>query len=380
MVTTYLFGQRSNTVFSFGGNDFQNWTYQDFIKNKVKKVVAYSYQIKKNGKFSNDSILIYRQELDRDSNKVFGENCNSVWQSHRLSYLTWYSFQTNYNDKGQVVKHITSPTAVGQEKDYGSAPYDIYRDITTYKYDNSGNEIYEQYQRIDDHFSIFTQDTFHRCSIEAKIYETNYNERGLKISRYYTVDSTRYLPTRSYRMDSNSIWCNYCHPKRLNDDYTYNENGKVKTWIWYTQEGKVHSKKYYYYDSIGRLIKQVDSTGWYFTTILPYLEFTTTYEYSDSGKIVTKVDHEISSPNLTVVKFNKKDQIISECSVGNSSNECTNYFYTYKKEKLISVTYTNSNKEKLETYFEYNPQGLLYEMKVIFENKVTQLSRYYYYE
>lgn len=375
----------SNTIFSSGVNEFQSWTYQDFLKSNIKKVEAYSYEIKKNGKVSKDSLLLYRQELDRDSNKVFGKNCSRVFQSHGPSYLTWYSFQTYYNKNGLIIKDIDSPDGVEKTKSqFGTFEWYIYQTISTYKYDSLGNLTYECFQDFDNSYTVYihSKDTFHLCSAEAKIYECNYNEKGQKVSRYYTVDSTRYLPTSSYKTDTGSVKCMYCKPRCLSDDYTYYENGKVKTWIWYTSEGKVHSKKYYYYNNDNKLIKKVDSTGWYFTTIRPYWESTTTYEYSDTGKtekIIYNTEARFGGyTRRTITNFNSRDQITSQCSVIDTSEECINYFYTYDREMLTSIISVENDKDKLETYFLYNLQGLLFEKKVIYQDKITQLTRYYY--
>jgi hypothetical protein len=367
LTSNLLFGQMSNTIFSFGGNEFQSLTYQDFLKNNIKKVEAYSYKIKKSGKVSKDSLLLYRHEFDKDSNKIFGVNCNRVYQSHGPTYLTWYSFQTLYNSKGLVIKDIDSPMDIEKKKD-----------------DSSGNQTYECNQHFDDYISIskYTKDTFHLRSVQAKIYETYYNEKGQKISRYYTSDSTRYLPTKSYKVDSSSVKCSYCHSRCLNDDYVYAENENVKIWTSYTTENKIHSKKYYYYDNSQRLIKQVDSTGWYFTNTLPYWKSTTTYEYLDTGKTVTKIfnsqDRFGGNSNRNVTHYDTKGMIKSECSITDSTQSCTKYLYTYDNEKLTSEIFININNEKIETYFLYNLRGLLFEKKVIYQKKITQLTRYFY--
>lgn len=384
LTSNLLFGQMSNTIFSLGGNEFQSLTYQEFIKNNIKKVEAYSYKIKKSGKVSKDSLLLYRQEFDKDSNKIFGVNCNRVYQSHGPTYLTWYSFQTFYNSKGLVIKDIDSPMDIERKKEYGSLQYDIYQNVSTYKYDSLGNQTYESNQHFDDYISIskYTKDTFQLHSVQAKIYETYYNDKGQKISRYYTSDSTRYLPTKSYKVDSNSVKCSYCHSRCLNGDYVYDESGNIKIWTWYTTENKIHSKKYYYYDSSKRLIKQVDSTGWYFTTTLPYWESTTTYEYSDTGKIVTKIynsqDKFGVNSNRNVTHYDTNGMIKSECSITDSTQSCTKYLYTYDNNKLTSEIFIDTNNEKIETCFLYNLRGLLIEKKVIYQNKITQLTRYFY--
>lgn len=384
LTSNLLFGQTSNTSFNFGGSEFQNFTYQDFIKNNIKKVEAYSYKTKNSGKVLKDSLLISRQEFDKDSNKIFGINCNRVYQSHGPTFLTWYSFQTFYNSKGLIVKDIDSPMSIEKKKEYGSLQYNIYQNISTYKYDSAGNQTYECNQHFDDYISIskFTKDTFQLRSVQAKIYQTYYNDKGQKDNCYYTSDSTRYLPTKSYKVDSTSVKCSYCHSRRLNDDYVYDESGNVKIWIWYTNENKIHSKKYYYYDSSERLIKQIDSTGWYFTTILPYWESTIFYEYSDTGKVVTKINNTeakfSSSTKKIVTQYDIKGMIKSECYIDNSTQSCTKYLYSYEKDKLTSEITIRGYNNKIENYFIYNLRGFLLEKKVIYQNKITQLTRYYY--
>lgn len=380
----FVFGQSSNTLFYTGGNDLSQWTYPDYIKNDIKKIEAYSYKIKKNGKLTKDSLLLYRQEIDKGNNKIFGINCNTVIQSHGPTFLTWYKFETAYNDKGQVIKELDEPINIEKKVEYGSLRYDINKNETVYEYDNSKKLIKKTYIPIHNYYSIskYTKDTFHLLSIQKKIDEYFYNDNGLEISNYHTVDSSRYLPTKNYKKDSGSVTCSYCHSRYLNGDKTYNENGKLKIWTWYTTEGKIHTKKYYYHDSNNNLIKQVDSTGWYFTTILPYWESTTFYEYSDTGKVITKINNTEarfgSTTKKIITKYDIKNQVKSECSTKDSTENCTNFFYTYDKDKLTSVISVNNNNDKLETYFRYNLQGMLFEKKVIYNNKTTQLTRYYY--
>tara|TARA_R110001592_G_scaffold353798_1_gene652973 strand:- start:999 stop:1250 length:252 start_codon:yes stop_codon:yes gene_type:complete len=49
IIPLIAFGQKSNTVFSTGSNDLFYLTYSDFQKSGVKKMEAYSFEIKKNG-------------------------------------------------------------------------------------------------------------------------------------------------------------------------------------------------------------------------------------------------------------------------------------------------------------------------------------------
>lgn len=381
LTTAFLFGQESNDIFSFGDNELQSWTYQDFIKNNIKKIEGYSILIKKNGKVSTDSLLLFKQEIDRDSNKVFGRTCSRAIPSHAPSFWAWSSIQTFYDKNGHVVKEIDSPDRIEMTKsDYG-VDWKSHYSIATYKYDSSGNLTSENYQHFQNSYTVFKHsiDTSHYYTVESKIYEYNYNDKGQRISSFYTDDSTRYLPTKSYKPDSNSVKCFSCQPSHLKNEWTYDENGKIKTWISYTREGKFHTKRYYYYDHNGKLKKKVDSTGWYFTTILPYCESTTDYEYSDTGRTeinIYSTGDSLESNNRTIKKFNNKNQITSECSLTDSEETCTTYFYNYKNGKLFSAI--SIENDKMEVQFQYTPKGLIYERKEIFRNKIHQLTRYYY--
>ena len=101
-----------------------------------------------------------------------------------------------------------------------------------------------------------------------------YNSDNQKIQWYHTVDSTKYLKTEDYNpeKDSNAVRCSYCHSRYLNVEWKYNSDKKLKEWISYTSENLIHTKRNYFYDDQQRLIRQIDSAGWYFTTIKPYWE------------------------------------------------------------------------------------------------------------
>lgn len=65
-----LFGQRSNTVFSTSANGLIQWTYQDFVENKVVRIQAFEYEIKKNDKVKKDSTKLFDQKLLKDSKLI----------------------------------------------------------------------------------------------------------------------------------------------------------------------------------------------------------------------------------------------------------------------------------------------------------------------
>ncbi|RST25389.1 hypothetical protein [Chryseobacterium lacus] len=387
LTTNFVFGQRSNTIFNTGTNEFQQFSRQDFVDNKLTKVSAYSYSINKKGKLTKDSLLLYKQQFDITQNRLFGLNSSRVYQSHGPSFLTWYEFETYYNDSGQVIKEISKPKNIEKKVEYGSTNYNIITDETDYEYDEQQKEVKRTYKRIDHYYSIskYTKDTFHLHTIyRPKIDEYFYNSDNQKIKWFHTVDSTKYLRTESYNpdKDSNSVRCSYCHSKYLNVEWKYNSDKKLVEWISYTSENLIHTKRNYFYDDQQRLIKQIDSAGWYFTTVKPYWESTTTFQYSDIGRIVTKINNTkerfVSSTPKIVSYFDTNDKLIKQCTFSDTVESCTQYIYVYDKNKIIKEEIIFDNGTISSTELSYNIKGLLSEERTFRNGNLTTLIRYYY--
>ncbi len=387
LTTSFVFGQRSNTIFNAGTNEFQRISRQDFIDNNINKVSAYSYAINKKGKVKKDSLLLYSQQFNITKNKLFGLNSNRVYQSHGPSFLTWYEFETYYNHNGQVIKEISKPKNIEKKVEYGSTNYNIITDETNYEYDNQQREVKRTYKRIDHYYSIskYTKDTFHLHTIDRpKIDEYFYNSDNQKIKWYHMVDSTKNLRTESYNpeKDSNAVGCSYCHSKYLNVEWKYNSDKTLTEWISYTSENLIHTKRNYFYDNQKRLISQIDSAGWYFTTIKPYWESTTTFQYSDTGKIVAKVNNTkerfASFTPKTISYFDNNDRLIRQCIFSDTTESCTQYFFIYDKNKIIKEEIIFDNGTISSTEFYYNIKRLLREERTFRNRNLTTLIRYYY--
>ncbi|WP_147298188.1 hypothetical protein [Flavobacterium aquicola] len=387
LITSFVFGQRSNTIFNTGTNEFQKFSRQDFIDKNLKKVSAYSYTINKKGNVKKDSLLLYRQQFDISKNKLFGVNSTTVCQSHEPSFLTWFEFETYYNDSGQIIKEISKPKNIEKKVKYGSTKYNIVTDETDYEYDKKQREIRKTYKQINHYYSIskHTKDTLHLHTIERpKIDEYVYNSDNQRIQLFHKVDSTRYLKTESYNpdKDSNSVKCSYCVSRYLNDEWKYNSAKKITEWIFYTSENLIHTKRNYFYDDQQRLIRQIDSTGWYFKTIKPYWESTTTFQYSDTGKIVTKINNTkerfASSTPKTTSYFDNDDRLIKQCVFSDTTEGCTQYSFAYEKNKIVKKGIIFNDGTISSTEFHYNDKGLLREERTFINNKLTTLIRYYY--
>lgn len=377
--TTLVFAQKSDEI---------NWNYNDFKKNDINKVSKYFIPLKKNGKAKRkDSTLLFIREIDLDKNIVFGTESNLVIVTHLGSHLTWNRFKNYYNENGLILKETSSPLEIKKTKKFGFIKYDESVSEVIYKYDINENLKRKEYRNINNHYSIYElskDTTFHLKSIDRpQIYEYTYNSDNQEIKQYLSVDSTRYLKTKSYNPENktDAVTCTYCHSKYLNIEWKYDNEKKLIEWISYTRENKLHTKKYYYYDNQNRLKKQIDSTGWYVYN-KPIWKSTKIYEYGLNKTTETTHNNTESSfgayykQEITVLDTDKN--VIRECKLANNQKECSDYLYEWKNGKLIERTTTKSNGEIIKQKFEYNNRNLLTEESEYQNGKRTELIRYYY--
>jgi hypothetical protein len=383
LTTSFVFGQAGNTV----SNEFQNFSRQDFIDNNLTKVTAYSYFFNEKGEVKKDSLLLYKQQFDINQNRIFGLKSNRVYQSYGPSYLTWYEFETYYNDSGQVIKEIRNPKNIEKIVDSVKVKYNVIINETNYEYDELKREVKITYNQIDHHYLIFknTLDTLHFANIIRPIIdEYVYNSDNQKTQWFHTVDSTRNLKTESYNpdKDSNSVRCSYCDSRYLNVVWKYNSDKKLTELISYTSENLIHDKQNYFYDDQQRLIRQIDSSGWYFATIKPYWESTTTFQYSNTRRIVTKINNSkvwyVNSVLKIVSEFDSDDNLIKECSYSDSTKNCTQYSFVYDNNKIIRKEIVFDNGTISSTEFHYNNKGVLTEERTLRNSNLSSLIRYYY--
>ncbi len=388
LMASLVFGQRSNTAFDMDANDLHRFSRQDFIENNLTEIAAYSYYVNKKGKLKNDSLLLYRQQFDLAKNKLFGLNVSTVYQSHGPSFLTWDEYETYFNNNGQVVKDISRPKDIEKKVEDGFTGYKIMTNEIEYEYDNLNREIKQICKRIDQSYSISngTKDTllYLHSIYSPRIDEYIYNSDNQKIKWYHTVDSTRYLKTKSYNPDKdpNAVRCAYCDSKYLHAEWKYDSDKKLIESVSYTTENRIHTKRNYFYDTQQRLVRQIDSTGWYITTIKPYCELITTFDYSDTGKIVTKIsntgERSASSIPKIVSYYDTEDRLIKRCYNDEKTEDCTTHSFFYDNKKLIKEETTLSNGDVLLTEYDYNQRGLLKEERIRRNQKLTRLIRYYY--
>jgi hypothetical protein len=376
--TTLVFAQKPNEL---------NWTYNDFIENDVKKVSKYSIPLRKNGKVKKrDSTLLFTKEIDLDKNLILGIESNLVIVTHVGSHLTWSKFENYYTNKGLILKETNSPLEIKKKKEFGFIEYDKNVGETIYEYDIKENLTRKEYRTINNHYSIYksSKDTSHLKSIyRPKIYEYVYNSDNKELKQFHTVDSTRYLKTKSYNPENktDAVTCSYCHQKYLNVEWKYDQQKRLVEWISYTRKNELHTKRYYFYDEENRLIEQIDSTGWYINN-KPFRKSTKTYEYDShttKETIVNNTESSIGSYYKQEITIsNSNDNVISECKITDERKVCSDYSYKWKDGKLVEKTETNSDGQIITEKFEYNNRNLLTEKSEYRNGKRIELLKYYY--
>jgi hypothetical protein len=376
--TTLVFAQKSNEL---------NWTYNDFIENDVNKVSKYSIPLRNNGKVKKrDSTLLFTTQIDLKNKSVFGIESSLVIVSNVGRHLTWIKFKDYYTENGLILKETNSPLEIKKTEEFGFIEYKEIKDETFYSYDNKENLVRMEYRSLNNYYSIYksSKDTFHLKSIDSpKIYEYVYNSDNQKVKRYYTVDSTRYLKTKSYNPENktDAVKCSYCHSKYLNVEWKYDNENNLIEYVFYTRENKLHSKSYYYYDNQNRLKKQIDSTGWHVYN-KPLWVSTKTYEYG-SNKTTKTINNNTDSSvgkyyEQEITVLDSDQNVIIECKIVSDQKECSDYLYKWENGKLIERTETKLNGEIIKQKLEYNHRNLITEKSEYRNGKRTELIRYYY--
>lgn len=377
--TTLVFAQKSNET---------NWIYNDFIEKDVNKVSKYSIPLRKNGKIKKkDSTLLFTKQIDLKSKTVFGTESSLVLVTHGGTHLTWKKFKDYYTENGLILKATSSPLEIEKKKEFGYIEYNESKGEIIYSYDSKENLKRKEYRTINNDYSIYESSkdtTFHLKSIDRpQIYKYVYNSDNQEIKQYHTIDSTRYLKTKSYNPENktDAVTCNYCRSKYLNAEWKYDKDKKLVEYTYYTKDNKLHTKSYYYYDNQNRLKKQIDSTGWYVYNI-PIWESTKSYEY-DEDKTTETIKNNTESRfgayykrEITVVDSDKN--VIRQCKMTNERTECSDYSYKWKDGQLIEKTETKSNGEIINQTFEYDQRNLITEKSEYRDGKRTELIRYYY--
>lgn len=368
-------GQRSNTIFSTGSNDFLNWTYSDYIKNGINKVECYSYEINNKGKVKKrDSTMLFRKQIEVDSNKIYGIDFDINYQSHGPTFITWHEFQEYYDIQGNLTKYVDRPHKIEKRKEYGDIVWDININETLLEYDDRNLLVKKTYNRIEHSYSVWKRykDTTYYHSIEPKVYEYEYDLNGNELRNYFTRGKRIYLHPKDFNPSKDSTEIDYRH---LNGEKEYDNKGNLTKWIWYTSKNEIHSKKYYFYDEKNQLIKQVDSTGWYlqqYSEDEPSLQSIKTFEYTNNilfKTIESKGDWTYTS------EFDEKGNLMNNClQIADTTDDCTKYKYVYQNS-LIEEIQTLPNQK---TIFEYNDDGLLIEKRDYLNEKLTSLIKYYY--
>jgi len=347
---------------SFGQLEFNKpWEFKGLKENNITEVISAEFRIKKNRKLK-DSTLIYHYWIEKTQNRLYGD--------YRLEWMTthgklknpydWQYIDQFYDSYGRLISDTRRPKEIKPGKEYGDTKIDSSLNIQLYDYDQRGNRIRETYQSISKSFSVskYTNDTFTYESGGTQKYTTIYNHDNKPIER-------QYFRTRD------SLRCK-------NEEWIYNEKGLLTTWISYTTTGEFHTKRYYFYNENDKILKQVDSTGWYING-KPSIQKIIDYEYFDDGTY--NVTHQTNlfqeKPDKWSITFNSKNLPLKNIDLNDSGYTIYEYLDHGTRKEL---TFNVNNKRTFERIWEYNDLGLLIAEYFINHDipKYSKVTKYYY--
>jgi len=273
-----------------------------------------------------------------------------------------------YNANGQIIKN--------RMIDNNERYYYYYNNIyeTDYEYDSLNREIKKTKKTI--RWSVYKQDT--TKVIDVEIDEYVYNSNNQKIEWYKTVDkrkTTKYFTTK--RKPKTKYECFRCSPRYLDTKWVYDSLSNLTEEFIFTSDylNSIYSKSNYFYDDQNRIMKRIDSI---FCLPPPRCEQTFMYEYTDTGKIETRI---YNRQEYTIYfYYDNEDKIVKECYDRdyNFNEECTEYFYFYENDKLTKKRIDKYFGATIEKMYFYNEKGLLREEQKKENDKIIKLIRYYY--
>jgi antitoxin component YwqK of YwqJK toxin-antitoxin module len=347
-----------------------NWAPVDFITRRVNKIEAYSYGVDKNGRLTDKRKLLFKKEFSKSRNEIVGVDCLNYIQGSKPQRIP-NKFRYYYDTDGRIIQSVIEGNKV-RIPDLSELTLII--DSIQFSYLNCklAKETNTTKEDIQSFFPN-SSDTSQWSTEHARSSEYTYDEKGREIKKYFLDDSTHYFDFANDKTISHSVKCSGCNPKYLSSELFYYENDKPKIWIWYTRDGKIHSKKYYYYNNKNRLIQLVDSTGWYIGN-KPTLASITSFKYADTFLIEKQ---EVEENGSLIKKYDLAGNETQVCWNTDSSEDCTNSAYNYKDNKLISV-FSENKFIKIEHTYLYYENGLLREKRTLHNGKLEEVIRYFY--
>jgi len=366
-LTTILFLLMANVAFgqrNYFPDELQSWSISDYIKNDVNRIRVYAYKLDDNPSIWQDSFLIHKMQFDASKNRLFIKRGESV------------NIEKQYNDMGQIVN----------EKRIADNDKYFIRLIeeTNYEYDTLSKVVKKR-----DLITIVKQ--VKRKTVAHEENKTNeyvYNSNGQKTAWYQTISRTAQF-YRKNKMPKISYDGSSCQPRHLIAKWEYDSLSNLTEYMYFTQDSLIFKKWDYFYDEQNRLIKETESNHFYLGIIDPYCERITTYEYTDTGKIETKIFYDKDTVHHeTISYYDNDDKIVKIGYIGHFREfweSCTNYFYFYENDKLVKIigsrVMENSRETRYdvwETLYSYNEKGLLTEEQESMNNKLTWQRRYFY--
>lgn len=366
----------SNSQNNIKNEEFTDWENpKSFQKFGLKKVTSYSIKLNKKGKIKKDSLLLSEHNYNNSNSVIYGTFHYFVVTSHVGTHLEFYNFKNNYSKDGLLLKKANTPIKK-EKKKKEEIEFNTYLEI--YEYDALKRNVKEAKYTVENTINFIKKDTFRHSKnlINSRTTEYEYDSKNRIIKQYSSEDSVTYFHKSNNEKEFKiSKVCGYCKPKYLDQEWNFEGDNLIRN-VTYTYQKEFHTKTFHYYNTDNQLIKQIDSTGFYYTK--PYLSSITEFVYSDKTitEIKTNFDRDSYYKKVTK-KYNLDNQLIYEFLEAETSNYNTERNFEYSN-KLKTITTKHPHNMIQKEIFFYDKRGLLIEKKEYYNEILTELIKYYY--
>lgn len=337
-------------------NDSKNDLEEENLKGRVRSVVEKSYDAEE--KFGE----AIKTELYQQKDYYFNEQGDFTEERHRLSrsnpdYFSYGETIFQYDQQGNIIEKKSEWISSGF---FGEIKHKY-----TYKYDNIGNKMEENYYNSEGELS--SKEVYKYDGRGNKMEKNWYNSKGELKSKYtYKYDG------KGNKTEENS----YNSERKLSSKKVckYDSKGNKTEEIEYNSEGKIEEKYVYVYDKKGN---EIESNKYGADGKLEY-KYISRYDSKGNKAEEIKYNSDNTISNERAYKYDKRGNMIEVYGKGYYSNGKLKYSDLTKYDEKGNTILSESTeiKEVPENKgLYYNPLVSLEEQEVIYVYHDTETEK-----
>lgn len=361
-ISTHILGQQKllvNTSLSIEGI----WRYDELVYKNVLQIKAYTFLDRQKNSLVKDSMPIFQQDLDTSKHMLSTSIYIKPFFHYDLNLPFCKKGNTKeyYSEAGLLQKQVWLSTDTvfinARKKMY----FNIERSVWAFLYDTNDNML-----------ELSIEDFVDKFSKRKRQWDTSLNS-FTELSKWRNTYDENFREKQSFYMKNNVEY--------LYSEYIYGPDNNY-TYLTYNSDGKLQSKHLYMVNNNNLIIKSIDTIYPPIKCLDCAMKILSEELFYEDTLLSKKIKKEkIGDKELvTLEKYNERGHPIESCEYftpEDTIEDCETTEYTYDRDKPTYIIST-SNKNIHETYYTYNPQGLLAEEKRLHNGKVYYWMVYTY--